>query len=163
MARRTRRRTRTPAPHDTKKRGIYQNSKHGGTGDLVDKVADFSYESDALAQLIVEYWLGDHHDLTDMPATGTEQDKYLARSALAKAALAAKGVYLFQPIVITEKEYDDGFSLADAGITTATTPPEVLGVVLVVPDGRRATTTVGGPLALLETAKMLMAVTPNGI
>jgi hypothetical protein len=42
-----------------KKRGIYKDSKtpDGGGGNpssdnLVDKVADFSYESDALAQLV---------------------------------------------------------------------------------------------------------------
>jgi hypothetical protein len=135
-------------PPKPKKRGVWQNSKTGGGGtdDLVDRVADFSYESDALAQLIVEYWLGQHTDLvTGAPA---------ARSAAARAALAAKGLYLQQPIVITELEYDGGFSLADAGLPSA--------VVFVVPDVARATI-VGTPPALIETAKMLMAVTPNGI
>jgi hypothetical protein len=97
--------------------------------------------------LIVEMWLGQHTDLV----TGTAA----ARSAAAKVALATKGLYLQQPIVISETEYDGGFSLADAGLPSA--------VVFVVPDGSRATTTVGTPPSLLETAKMLMAVTPNGI
>jgi hypothetical protein len=136
-------------PPKPKKRGVWQNSKTGagGADDLVDRVADFSYESDALAQLIVEMWLGQHTDLvTGTPAT---------RSVAAKATLATKGLYLQQPIVISETEYDGGFSLADAGLPSA--------VVFVVPDASRATTTVGTPPALLETAKMLMAVTPNGI
>ena len=60
-----------------------------------------------------------------------------------------------QPIVLTEIEYDGGFSLADANLPAA--------VVFVVPDQSRATTTVGTPPALVETAKMLMAVVPNGI
>jgi hypothetical protein len=136
-------------PPKPKKRGVWQNSKQGAGGDddLVDRVADFSYESDALAQLIVEMWLGQHTNLV----TGTAAN----RSAAAKATLAAKGLYLEQPIVIKESEYDAGFSLADAALPAA--------VVFVVPDVSRATITVGTPPALLETAKMLMAVTPNGI
>jgi hypothetical protein len=63
---------------------------------------------------------------------------------------------LEQPLVITEQEYDAGLSLADANLQSA--------IVFVVPAAARATTAVGGtPPALLETAKMLMAITPNGI
>jgi hypothetical protein len=117
-------------------------------------VADFSYQSDALAQLIVDMWTGAHSNLLKAPAV----TDYGARSTNAKAAFAARGIYLKQPIVITEDEYEDGFSLADAGLTVDE------GVVFVLPRDRRATgaTTSGGP-PLLETAKMLMAVTPNGI
>ena len=142
-----------------KKRGVYQNSRRHGGGpaddsNLVDKVADFSYESDALAQLIVDMWTGAHANLLKAPAP----TNYGPRSANAKAAFAARGIYLQQPIVITEDEFEDGFSLADAGLTPAE------GVVFVLPRDRRATgaATTGGP-PLLETAKMLMAITPNGI
>jgi hypothetical protein len=122
-------------------------------------VADFSYESDALAQLIVEIWLGQYGQLLAAP-TATD---YAARVANAKLVLASKGVYLEKPIVITETEYEDGFSLADAGLTvtdSTTGTTKSVGVVLVVPDKDRATITMP---SLLETAKMLMAVTPNGI
>ena len=142
-------------PPKPKKRGVWQNAKGGNDDNLVDRVADFSYQSDALAQLIVEMWLGNHGNLITPTGAGTTPAQYLARSAAAKAALAARGIYLQQPIVLTEIEYDGGFSLADATLPSA--------VVFVVPDPSRATTTVATPPALLETAKMLMAVTPNGI
>ena len=145
-----------------KKRGVYKDSKtpDGGgnpsSDSLTDKVADFSYESDALAQLIVEMWLGQHSDLLLAPA----QTDYAARTVNAKAAFAAKGIYLEKPIIITETEYEDGFSLADAGLVLNN---KNVGIVFVVPDKERATTTILTPPSLLETAKMLMAVTPNGI
>ena len=144
------------APPKQKKRGVWQNSRtHGGGGpnddNLVDRVADFSYESDALAQLVVEMWLGQHGNLLAAPAA----TDYVQRSANAKSAFAAKGVYLQQPIVLTEAEYDAGFSLTDATLPSA--------VVFVLPDQARATITISTPPALIETAKMLMAVTPNGI
>jgi hypothetical protein len=41
-----------------KKRGIYADVAGTSKANLEDKVADFSYESDVLAQLIVEIWLG---------------------------------------------------------------------------------------------------------
>lgn len=142
-----------PAPKP-KKSGIWKNSRHpqgGGPDDddlLVDKVADFSYSSDALAQLVVECWLGQHTELTDTTRTAVQ------RAASAKGILQTKGIFLEQPIVLSEQEYTDGFSLADANLPSA--------VVLVVPARERATI-IGTPPILLETAKMLMAVTPNGI
>lgn len=103
------------------------------------KVADFSYTSDALAQLIVDAWT----------------DKAFEKRALdkrhAKAVLAERGVYLKRPHIITEETYRKGHTCKD--------PDEV---VLVLPNKPR----VGKPPAghsLLETAKLLMAVTPNGI
>ncbi|MCA6116055.1 hypothetical protein J6524_14300 [Bradyrhizobium sp. WSM 1738] len=128
-----------------KKRGIYADAKTS----LQDKVADFSYQNDLLAQLIVDMWTTPsvYNDLIMPPSD------YSGRSTRAQTALALRGIYLAWPIVITEDEYEDGFSLLEAGIPTDT------GVVLVVPRKTRATP--GKPL--LETAKMLMAVTPNGI
>jgi hypothetical protein len=151
-----------------KKRGIFNDSKTPDGGgnpshdNLIDKVADFSYSSDALAQLIAEMWLGQHANLTTMSGVGTTLQQYQARSADAKAILAARGIFLAKPIVITEKEYEDGFSLADAGLIDAATQRND-GIVFVLPDKERATTTILTPPSLLETAKMLMAVTPNGI
>ena len=126
-----------------KKRGIYADPAGTPKPNLDDKVADFSYENDSLAELIVQWWGGALGNLT----TGT----YAARSAAAKAELAARGLYFDHPIVVNED--DAGFSLADAGL-----PPEK-GLVFVLPRKERVTT--GKPL--LETAKMLMAITPNGI
>jgi hypothetical protein len=128
-----------------KKRGIYADANKD------DKVADFSYQSDALAQLIAEMWLGQHGNLLAAP----NPDNYGQRSTNAKGVLAARGIYLEHPIVITETEYEDGFSLADAGLSPTN------GVVFVLPRNTRPTTAGGPPL--LETAKMLMAITPNGI
>jgi hypothetical protein len=134
-----------------KKRGIYADPAGTASADLKDKVADFSYQNDTLAQLIVDMWTGAHADLLKAPAV----TDYGPRSTNAKAALAARGIYLKQPIVITEDEYETGFSLANAGLSVAD------GVVFVLPRDTRPTTTGGPPL--LETAKMLMAITPNGI
>ena len=130
-----------------KKRGIYADPAGTSKANLEDKVADFSYQNDVLAQLIVDMWTGTHFDLITPPLD------YTGRSTRAKTALEDRGIYLAYPIVITEDEYDDGFSLANAGLSA------IDGVVLVLP--RKTRVTPGTPL--LETAKMLMAVTPNGI
>ena len=134
-----------------KKRGVWLNPRGGDDDNLVDKVADFSYQNDVLAQLIVDTWKDLYPDL--LAGVGTPQQQYQQRSNRAKAVLAARDIYLAKPIVITEEEFAAGFSLADAGLSVTN------GVVFVVPRYTRAT--AGKPL--LETAKMLMAVTPNGI
>jgi hypothetical protein len=136
-------------------RGIFADEAGTAKDNLEDKVADFSYQNDVLAQWIVEIWTGPTNNPLITPSTGTiSTTQYLARSAAAKAALAARGIYLEKPIVITEDEYDAGFSLADAGLDRTD------GVVLVLPRPTRPT--LAGP-PLLETAKLLMAITPNGI
>jgi hypothetical protein len=55
-----------------------------------------------------------------------------------------------KPIVITEDEYYQGYTMADDA-----------GVVFVLPDAARADIASGS--SLLEVAKLLMACTPNGI
>jgi hypothetical protein len=128
-----------------KKGGIYADP--AGTVAPSDKVADFSYENDLLADLIVQCWTT---GLGNQLTTGSKQN----RLNNAKAALADRGIFLDYPFVITEAEYDAGFRLEDdAGI------PADKGVIFVLPTKGRAT--AGKPL--LETAKMLMAITPNGI
>jgi len=147
-----------------KNRGIYADPKSSGTWD--DKVADFSYTNDALAQLIVDMWLGYHTDLITPEGTATTTPtpaQYKARSDAAKLALAQRGILLQLPIVITEKEYVNGFRLDDAGLLDPNTG-ENIGVVFVLPRKDRAA--LGNPpppAPLLETARMLMGVTPNGI
>lgn len=111
------------------KRGIYADS------GLTDKVADFSYESDALAEMIARAWTDPTFKAKILTAAG------------AKSELAARGFSLKNPIVVEESSYVTGYhAAADA-------------TVFVIPDPGRITTS--GPL--LETAKLLMAVTPNGI
>jgi hypothetical protein len=120
-----------------------------------DKVADFSYESDALAQLIVDMWAGQHKDLVKTASTHAQ---YKARSDAAKKVLEARGFYFNEPIVITEDEFDKIFTLEGAGLSKKD------GVVLVLPrPGRAKGAKTAGGSPLLETAKMLMAITPHGI
>ena len=135
-------------PSNKVAKGIYKHTPTpGGTGtDEEQRVAEFSYQNDALAELIVEAWSdtpgtgGFYDDLT----TGTEKQ----RSTAAKEALNARGVNLTAPIVITEKEYYEGYTMWDDA-----------GVVFVLPNTARADTAK----PLLEAAKLLMACTPNGI
>jgi hypothetical protein len=133
-----------------KKRGIYADPAGTVRPNLEDKVADFSYQNDSLADLIVECWT------VGATLTNLTTGSGAARSNAAKAALAARGIYLDHPIVITEDEYEDGFHLEGVGL------PADKGLVFVVPRKARATITTP-PKPLLETAKMLMAITPNGI
>ena len=152
-------------PPKAKKTGIWRNTRNPGGGNpagddnLVDRVADFSYQSDALAQMVVDIWLGSFNNLItpeNTAAAPIAQGDWMNRSNAAKAVLATRGIYLQQPLVVTENEYILGVSLADANLGSA--------VVFVVPAPTRPTLAIGGtPPTLLETAKMLMAVTPNGI
>jgi hypothetical protein len=122
------------------RKGIFRNLNDPDT-----KVADFSYQNDSLAQLIVEAWvdLNFQNDLT----TGTPA----ARAGKAKTALADRGIYLQHPLVITEAEYDAAYHMPDPN-----------GVVFVLPNKAR-TGTFPAHQSLLETAKLLMACVPNGI
>jgi hypothetical protein len=124
----------------SKKRGIFADA------GLTDRVADFSYQSDALAQMIVEAWADPsfQNQLT--------QGSQATRESNAKAALEARGIFLQSPIVITEAEYEGGYHVPDPN----------KGVVLVLPNQPR-TETPPAHQSLLETAKLLMACTPNGI
>jgi hypothetical protein len=104
-----------------------------------ERVADFSYQNDSLAQMIVYAW-------TD-PAFRT----WLLQPQNAKDALAQRGIYLNHPVVITEDQFHHGFPV-----------PDPTAVVFVLPDQPR----IGVPplgQSLLETARLLMACTPNGI
>ncbi len=101
------------------------------------KVADFSYESEALAQMIVDAW---------------SDDGFRGRLLEKKNAvglLAERGVFLSKAHVITEDDYNKGHTCDD--------PDEI---VLVLPNQNRADLS---RKPLLETAKLLMAITPNGI
>jgi hypothetical protein len=125
-----------------KEPGFFRKAPTSGDPDV--RVADFSYQNDALADLIVRAW-------TDVAfqnglLTGTPPQ----RINRAEAALKQRGIYLTNPIVLSEQEFNEGWD--------ADNDDEV---VFVLPNISRATTTAGTPL--LETAKLLMACTPNGI
>jgi hypothetical protein len=120
----------------TMPRGIFRDKAK------TDQVADFSMApSDSLAQMVVDAWV--------------DQDfrKSLLDPANAKAAFAQRGFFWNgasrTPVVITEKDYADGYSHNHHG-----------ELVFVLPD-HDGTCPPGK--SLLETAKLLMAATPNGI
>ena len=123
-----------------KNRGIFADA------GLTDRVADFSYQSDSLAQMIVEAWADPSFQ------SQLTQGSQATRESNAKAALEARGIFLQSPIVITEAEYEGGYHVPDHN----------KGVVLVLPNQPRTETPLPHQ-SLLETAKLLMACTPNGI
>lgn len=127
------------------RKGIYRPKKQATDTDDDLKVADFSYQNDALAQLIVHAWTdgGFQSSLLQRETDGSSPN--------AKAALADCGIYLSNPIVITEADYDNGF---DMHVDDQ--------VVFVLPNYQRTASPVAGH-TLLETAKLLMACVPNGI
>jgi hypothetical protein len=127
-------------------RGIWKNK--GSVDDPDVKVLDFSYTSDVLAQLVVEAW-----------ANNPLKQKLLNHNnqTAVRDELASRGVFLSHPVVLTEAEYNTGWTQENDD-----------EVVLVLPDEARkipatGTGPGGAPFTLLETAKLLMAVTPNGI
>jgi|ERR1700738_838760 hypothetical protein len=106
------------------------------------QVADFSYApNDSLAEMIVDAWVDkDFRDLLLNPAN-------------AKAVFATRGFYwngtIKKPVVISEEAYHAGYTQQDDD-----------EVVFVLPkhDGR-----CPPGQNLLDTAKLLMGLTPNGI
>jgi len=119
-------------------RGIWKHKANLSDPDL--KVADFSYQSDQLADLIVKAW-------TDNTFRGKLLDH---TTNFAKTELENRGIKLTHPVVLTEDEYDKGWELDDSD-----------GVAFVLPNASRAQNLPAAQL--LETAKLLMACVPNGI
>jgi hypothetical protein len=134
-----------PTPEGKTKKGIYKPTQSGvAPSDTEQRIAEFSYQNDALADLIVKAWgdQGFNNQLT--------QGSTSARSTAAKQALDDRGIHMKEPVVITENEYYAGYTMSSND-----------GVVFVLPNGTRADSTGGH--SLLEVAKLLMACTPNGI
>ena len=110
---------------------------------LTEQVADFSYyPNDSLAQLIVDAWT-DPHLATLLTTPGN-----------AKTLFATRGFYwngtVKTPVVISEDQYDQGYVVND--------PDHEIVFVLPKHDG-----TCPPGQNLLDTARLLMAATPNGI
>jgi hypothetical protein len=133
--------------------------KKPGVGPMVNgahsdvTVPSFSYApNENLAQLIVQAW-----------SIQTFSDQLLDRDALGKPtplavktatdAVNAAGFNLKRAVVIREKEHDADYTMGDAATE----------VVFVLPDPVRLGTGFVPGQSLLETARLLMACTPNGI
>ena len=107
-----------------------------------DQVADFSMApNDSLAQMVVDAWVD------------KDFKKLLLDPANAKALFAQRGFYWNgtsrMPVVIAQKDYESGYSHNHQN-----------ELVFVLPD-HDGTCPAGK--SLLDTAKLLMASTPNGI
>ncbi len=108
-----------------------------------DRIADFSYApNDGLAQMIVDAWVDQNFANQLLNSTGA-----------AKSAFAQRGIFLSNPLVITEAQYNQGYTPGN---------PDV-DVVFVLPNQPRVDVTPPPGQSLLETARLLMAATPNGI
>jgi len=107
------------------------------------QVANFSYApNDSLAQLIIDAWVDPNFK------------NLLLAPGNAKTLFATRGFYwngtVKTPIVISQDDYDNGYVVADPDHT----------IVFVLPD-HDGTCPPGENL--LDTARLLMAATPNGI
>jgi hypothetical protein len=108
-----------------------------------ERVANFSYApNDSLAQMIVDAWVDQNF-----------ANQLLNSPGVAKSALAQRGIFLSSPTVITETQYNQGYTPSN---------PDV-DVVFVLPNKPRVDTMPPPGQSLLETARFLMAATPNGI
>jgi hypothetical protein len=107
------------------------------------QVADFSYyPNDSLAQMIVDAWVdADFKNLLLTPGN-------------AKTLFATRGFYwngtMKTPVVISEDQYNAGHALNDPDHEIVFVLPNHNGTC---PPGQ----------SLLDTARLLMAATPNGI
>jgi hypothetical protein len=122
--------------------------KAGATDDTESEVTlpSFCYPpTDGLAQVIVDLWANPGHIL-DRKNNGLPTPQAVM-DATAKINAAVPGFDLTKAVIITEQEHDNHYTMQD--------PREV---VFVLPDKQRVTTQTN-----LETAKLLMACTPNGI
>jgi hypothetical protein len=127
--------------------GIYRK-KLGVLGKPV-RAPDFSYHpNDSLAQMIVDAWVDkDFRDqLLERQASKVTDEA----ARLAKTSLMGRGLYLQRAVVISEDEYNNGYQMGE--------PNEV---VFVLPDHDLVEPRPGQ--SLLDTARLLMASTPNGI
>jgi hypothetical protein len=130
--------------------------KKGTTGDDIT-VPEFSMPPDAIpgiAQVIVDIWKGDASlaNVTDKYQSGSRKG-FATDQAVQQATDAINKAYprfnLNRCVIITEKEHDDGYLME-----------QDIDVVFVLPKADRVDLTGAN---LLNSAKLLMACTPNGI
>lgn len=107
----------------------------------------FAFEpTDSLAQLIIDAWADPGHLLerdarTKLPTKRAVQD--------ATARVKKAGYDLDRAVVITEAEHDNDYLMQSDN-----------EIVFVLPNENRVTSP---PKNLLDTAKLLMGCTPNGV
>jgi hypothetical protein len=104
--------------------------------------------NDSLAQLIVDAWVDEHFRNMLLKRHDGKVTRENVESA--KLALAARGIYLNRAVVISEAEHDHDYTTEHADEVT-----------LVLPDQDRVSPRPGQ--SLLDTARLLMSCTPNGI
>jgi hypothetical protein len=130
------------------KRKVPDNRPHAPPSSTRDvTVPSFSYPStNGLAQVIIDVWANPGH-IMDRDNKGNPTQTAV-REATQKIQSTAQ-LDLERAVIITEQEHDDD--------CTQQTDNEV---VFVLPNQNRVT---NNPAHLLDTVKLLMACTPNGI
>jgi hypothetical protein len=126
-------------------------------GGVEITVPEFAMPPDAvpgIAQVIVDAWNGvaSLDKILQRETTGANKGmatQIAVNQATAAINAAAPGYNLQRAVIITEDEHDRGYTME--------TPDDV---VFVLPNKSRLG---AGASNLLETAKLLMACTPNGI
>jgi hypothetical protein len=114
-------------------------------------VPDFTYSSDCLAQMIVNAWADPNYQNALLQRDAHHRPTHEAVK-LATESVNSCGFNLERAVVISEEEYYDGYTI----------PLDSPEVVFVLPNLNRVK--IRPPVhSLLETAKLLMATTPNGI
>jgi hypothetical protein len=135
-----------------KKPGVGPPGPGGAATDVT--IPSFSFApNDGLAELIVQAWtIKDFRDQL-LERDNTPQKKPTPDAVrAATGAVNAAGFNLKRAVVISEKEHDANYTMQD---TTE--------VVFVLPDLERLGTSFVPGESLLDTARLLMACTPNGI
>jgi hypothetical protein len=133
-----------------KKPGAGPPSASGTPTDAT--LPSFSFApNDGLAELIVQAW-----SIKEFRDQLLERDSHnKPTNAAVKAAteaVNAAGFNLKRAVVISEKEHDADYTMQDLN-----------EVVFVLPDRERLGTSFVPGESLLDTARLLMACTPNGI
>ena len=125
---------------------VRDNRPHAPANTTMDVTQPvFSYApTNALAQVIVDVWATPGHVLDRQNGRPTQQ---AVNEATQK--IRAAGFDLERAVIISEAEHDDDYTMEND-----------LEVVFVLPNQNRVK---NNPTNILDTAKLLMACTPNGI
>jgi hypothetical protein len=125
----------------------------GAPTDVTMPAISFS-PNDALAEMIVQAWTIEAFRDQLLERDNSVPPKVTDAAAKAATdAVNAAGFNLKRAVVITEKEHDNNYRMQDPDTE----------VVFVLPDPKRLGTSFVPGESLLDTARMLMACTPNGI
>jgi hypothetical protein len=129
------------------------------TGAATDiTIPEFSFApNDALAQMVVEAWSNENFrkQLLERMSPGTADPGAPTAVAVKAAtdAVNAAGFNLLRAVVISEDEHDKDYKMRDPDTE----------VVFVLPNYQRLGTAFVPGKSLIDTARILMGCTPNGI